>query len=310
MAETDFHWDDLRYFLAVARAGRLTLAAKRLGQDHTTVSRRIRLLETALGCHLFRRSPQGYHLTEAGTRLLQTAETVESVALAAQQQTAGASRGLSGVVRIGAPDGFGSYFLASIFNSFCHENKNLQIELITMPRIFSLSKREADIAIGLTRPTEGRLFARKLTDYHLMLYGSREYLAAQPEIRRPDDLRHHTLIGYVEDYIFTPELDYLRQIGTGLKTALRTALRASNLIAQMRMAVAGAGLCILPHFMARSEPDLSPVLPDDIRLTRTFWMITHADLHDVPRIRACGDFMAESVRQARQNFMPSGMEAP
>lgn len=300
MAGPGFDWDDLRYFLAVARAGRLTLAAKRLGQDHTTLSRRIAALEKALDCHLFTRSPQGYQLTEAGTRLLQTAEEIERATISIQSESLSNDAALSGTVRIGAPDGFGSYFLTQVFSTFSKQNNNLNIELITMPRIFSLSKREADIAIGLTRPTEGRLYARKLTDYQLALYGSRSYLESHPPIQTRDDLKGHGMIGYVEDYIFTPELDYLRLVAP----ALTTRLRASNLLAQMQFVLAGAGLCVLPHFLARSEPDLMPVLGHEIRLTRTLWMITHADLHDVPRIRACGEAIADAVRQSRQIFLP------
>lgn len=302
MAETAFDWDDLRYFLAVARAGRLTLAAKRLGQEHTTVSRRLRALETALRCELFLRSPQGYQLTEAGQRLLLTAQNVESATLAAQAETAaldGGPDGLAGTVRIGTPDGFGGYFLASRLKELSLRNSRLNIELITMPHLLSLSKREADIAIGLSRPKSGRVFARRLTDYHLQLYGARDYLARHAPITLPEQIPAHPLVGYVDDYLYTPELDYLHLVGPGLKPRLR----ASNLLAQMRMTLAGAGLCVLPCFMAADAPELVPVLPGSIRLTRTYWMITHADQRDLPRIRACGDFIADLARQERSLFL-------
>ncbi|MBX3453973.1 LysR family transcriptional regulator [Ferrovibrio sp.] len=301
MAETAFDWDDLRYFLAVARAGRLTLAAKRLGQEHTTVSRRLRALETALHCQLFLRSPQGYQLTEAGQRLLATAQAVESATLAAQAETAGPD-GLAGSVRIGTPDGFGAHFLAPRIKELSLQNSSLNIELITMPHLLSLSKREADIAIGLSRPKTGRVFARRLTDYHLQLYGARDYLARHAPISAPEQIPGHPLVGYVDDYLYTPELDYLHLVGPGLKPRLR----ASNLLAQMRMTLAGAGLCVLPCFMAAGEPELVPVLPESIRLTRTYWMITHADQRELPRIRACGDFIADLVRHERGLFLLDG----
>ncbi|HLZ66881.1 MAG TPA: LysR family transcriptional regulator [Aliidongia sp.] len=297
--EDGFDWDHLRYFLAVARTGRLTAAATRLRQDHTTVSRRIAALERALSTPLFERSPQGYSLTAAGRRLMVTAETMERTALAAHTEIQGDGPLISGTVRIGAPDGFGSYFLAPRIGALCRDHPELRPELVAMPRVFSLSKREADIAIGLSRPTEGRLYARKLADYRLGLYATPAYLAGHPPIEAPDDLKQQRLIGYAEDFIFSPELDYLPLIAPGVVPQFRS----SNLIAQMQATLAGTGLCVLPHFMATGQPGLVPVLPA-VSIVRTFWLITHADLHDLPRIRATSDFIAREARAARELFLP------
>jgi DNA-binding transcriptional LysR family regulator len=298
----EFDWDHLRYFLAVARTGRLTAAAARLRQDHTTVGRRLAALEASIGVPLFHRSLQGYRLTEFGERLLPAAEAMERTALAALDETRGSDPAVSGTVRIGAPDGFGSFFLVRRIASLCAAYPKLTVELVAMPRIFSLSRREADIAIGLTRPTEGRLQARKLTDYRLRLYAAREYLACHPVIETQEDLRDHRLIGYVEDFIFTPELDYLPLIAQGLSPQLRS----SNLVAQYGAAVAGAGICVLPDFMAADDPALVPILPDRVSLTRTFWLVTHADLHGLPRIRATSEFIAREVEQNRWRFLGGG----
>ncbi|HEV2673893.1 MAG TPA: LysR family transcriptional regulator [Aliidongia sp.] len=297
--EDGFDWDHLRYFLAVARTGRLTAAAARLRQDHTTVSRRIAALERALATPLFERSPQGYGLTSAGRRLLVTAEAMERTALAAHKDIQGDGPLVSGTVRIGAPDGFGSYFLAPRVGGLIREFPDLRPELVALPRVFSLSKREADIAIGLSRPTEGRLYARKLADYRLGLYATPSYLAGHPPIETPDDLKRQVLIGYAEDFIFTPELDYLPLIAPGAVPQFRS----STLVAQLQATLAGAGLCVLPCFMALGHPGLVPVL-DTVSILRTFWLITHADLHDLPRIRATGDFIAREARAARTLFVP------
>lgn len=297
--EGGFDWDHLRYFLAVARTGRLTAAAQRLRQDHTTVSRRVAALERALATPLFERSPQGYGLTAAGRRLLVTAEAMERTALAAHKEIQGDGPLVSGSVRIGAPDGFGSYFLAPRIGGLIREFPDLRPELVALPRVFSLSKREADIAIGLSRPTEGRLYARKLTDYRLGLYATPAYLAGHPPIVAPGDLKAHVLIGYAEDFIFSPELDYLPLIAPGVAPQFRS----STLVAQMQATLAGAGLCVLPCFMAAGQPGLVPVL-DAVSIVRTFWLITHADLHDLPRIRATGDFIAREARAARTLFVP------
>ncbi len=295
----NFKWDDLRYFLAVARTGRLTSAAIQLHQYHTTVSRRILALETSLAAPLFDRTPQGYTLTEFGQRLLVTAEAIENTTLAAPADVRGSKPLVSGSVRIGAPDGFGTFFLAPRLGNLRGQFPQLDPELVAMPRIFSLSKREADIAIGLSRPKEGRVFARKLTDYQLGLYATRVYLTGRPAIRNVADLRDNILIGYVDEYIFTPELDYLPLILPGLAAHIRS----SNLVAQHNATLAGAGICVLPRFMARGNSRLVPVLEDTVKLVRTFWLIAHADLRNRPQIRATSDFIAREVRAARSVFL-------
>lgn len=294
-----FDWDDLRFFLAVARAGRLTVAARRLGADHATVSRRITALETALKAKLFERRPQGYGLTEHGERLLAKAEAMETEALAAASEIGGADLALSGAVRIGAPDGFGSVFLGPRMARLAESYPDLEIQLIATPRLLSLSKREADIAISLAPPKEGKIVARKLTDYRLRLYASRDYLARHAPPQQPEDLFDHVIVGYIDDLIFTPELDYLDEVAKGL----RAQVQSSNILAQMNAAVAGAGICVLPDFLAAREPSLVCVLPDQVALTRSFWLIVHADLKDVARVRAIVEFLVRETKANRAAFL-------
>jgi DNA-binding transcriptional LysR family regulator len=295
-----FDWDDLRFFLAVARAGRLTVAARRLGADHATVSRRISALEGALKAKLFERRPQGYALTEHGERLLAKAETMETQALAVSSEIGGADLALSGTIRIGTPDGFGTMFLASRTSAFAAQYPDLEIQLVAMPRLLSLSKREADVAISLAPPKEGKIVARKLTDYRLGLFATKAYLDRHPAIASPDDLHAHEMIGYIDDLIFTPELDYLDEVSRGL----RPRLQSSNLLAQYHATLTGGGICVLPHFMTAFDPRFVPVLPERVSIVRSFWLIVHSDLKDVARIRATVEFLVREVRAARALFMP------
>jgi DNA-binding transcriptional LysR family regulator len=297
-----FDWNDLRFFLTIARTGKLTSAARQLDVDHTTVSRRIAALEENLKATLFERSPQGYKLTQAGERLMSHAEIIETAAHQAASDIGEADLDLTGSIRIGAPDGFGSIFLAPRLWTLCRQHPGLVVDLVAMPRLFSLSKREADIAIVLTRPSAGRLKARKLTDYLLGLFASPDYLARRPPIEKPADLKHHRLIGYIEDLIFTPELDYLPLIEKDLKANFAS----TNLIAQLNATRAGAGICVLPYFVTAGLSDLVPVLPTEVRIERTFWLITHADLATMLRIRVTSDFIAEEVQKARSLFLPDG----
>lgn len=290
-----FDWDDLRFFLAVARSGRLTAAARRLGADHATVSRRITSLEESLKAKLFERRPQGYTLTAHGERLLAKAESMETEALAIQSDIGGADMALSGTVRIGAPDGFGTAFLAPRLAQFASAYPGLEIQLIAMPRLLSLSKREADVAITLAPPKEGKVVARKLADYRLGLYASPAYLAATPPVGTPEDLFAHRIIGYIDDLIFSPELDYLDEVAKGL----RAQVQSSSVIAQMNAVAAGAGIGVIHHFMAEGNPLLVPVLPETVQITRSFWLLVHADLKDVARVRAIVDFVVREAKASR-----------
>lgn len=293
-----FDWDDLRFFLGVARSGRLTSAARRLGADHATVSRRISSLETALKSKLFERRPQGYTLTPQGERLLARAESMETSALAIQSEIGGADMAVSGIVRIGAPDGFGTLFLAPRLAALTGSLPGLEVQLVAMPRLLSLSKREADIAITLAPPKEGKIVARKLIDYHLGLYAAPGYLASAAPVAAADDLHAHDIIGYIDDLIFTPELDYLDEVARGL----RARTQSSNIVAQMQMAEAGGGICVLPAFMAKANPALVPVLPEAVVIRRSFWLVVHADLRDVARVRQSVDFIVRETRAARALF--------
>ncbi len=300
MYATPYNWDDLRFFLAVARSGRLTAAARQLGAEHTTVSRRITNLENDMNAKLFERRPQGYSLTEQGNKLLVCAEEMESVAISAQGEISGSDYALSGAVRIGSPEGFGTYFLAPSLAKLSLIHRDLDIQLIARPRVFSLSKREADIAISLERPREGRLHSRKLTDYTLSLFASVDYLATMPAPRNLEELNEHRIIGYIDDLIFTPELDYLPEVSK----SLHPKLSSTSVVAQMESTKAGAGICILPAFMAANEPDLVQILPDQVQLTRSFWLIIHSDMRQLARIKTVGDFIANEIRSNREKFLP------
>lgn len=298
--ENAFDWDLLRSFLAVARAGKLTMAARRLKIDHSTLSRRIAALETALGAKLFDRQPSGYTLTLQGERLLARAEEMESSVVGIQNDVAPENTQVSGVVRIGSPDGFGTAFLAPRIGDLAATHPNLDIELVAMPRSFSLSKRETDIAIGLSQPSYGRVHARRLTDYELGIYAARQDDAVRAGVRSVDDLSRHPFVSYIEDLIFTTELDYLPSISK----AITPRLRSSNLIAQMQATAAGAGICVLPCFLADPDGRLVRLLPQEVRLIRTFWMIVHSDTRGLARVKATTDFIADAVRAAGDLFLP------
>ena len=187
-------WDDLRIFLAVARQESLSAAGRALKIDPATVGRRIARLEDAIGARLFAKGPQGYAITDEGARLLTHAERAEAAIEGAAEALTGPD-GLTGQIRIGAPDGCANYLLPQVLARICDANPGLEVQVVALPRVFNLSKREADMAIAVSRPTAGRLTVQKLTDYHLHLAASKDYLAAHPPIHGPQDLQAHRFVG-------------------------------------------------------------------------------------------------------------------
>lgn len=294
-------WDDLQAFLAIARAGRLTTAARVMGVEHTTLSRRLLRLEASLGLRLFDRRALGYRLTAEGTQLLPRAEAAEAAALTVWSGGIGADAAVSGVVRIGSPEAFGTFCLAGQLSLLALQHPRLNVELIATPRNYSLSKREADIAIGLSRPQSGRLHAARLTDYELGLFGSAAYLNHNGNPASLGDLRDHRLIGYIDDLVFAPELDYF----TAALPGFTPMVRISNVLTQMQAVESGFGLCILPCFMASTRSSLTRVLEAEVRLTRSYWLLSHSDTRDIGRISVAIDFVRDCVARQHRRFLPT-----
>jgi DNA-binding transcriptional LysR family regulator len=296
----NFDWGALRSFLAVARAGKLTVAAHQLGLDHSTLSRRIQNLEMSLQATLFDRRAQGYSLTTQGVTLVQLAEKMEGLALHIAVDVGRSRVSAEGTVRIGTTDGFGTMFLASCLPKLRDLHPKLSAELVTLPTVISLSKREADIAIGLSPPTEGRLHARKLTDFEWGLFASKAYLDAHPPIVNVASLHEHRLIGYIDDLVHAPQLESVLSV---LKDA-EVSFSSSSLMAQFEAAKAGYGLCVLPHYMACKDGALTRVLSSEISVIGAYWMTLHSDMRELAKIRVVCDFIAKSVHAMRKQFLP------
>ncbi len=294
MQKGTMKWDDLRVFLAVARQGRLQAAGRTLGFDPTTAGRRIGALEEALGTRLFDRSPEGYAMTEAGRSLLAHAQAMESQASAAAEEVGGQSDRLSGTVRIGAPDGVSNYLLIDACDALSRDNPELQVQVVALPRMFSLSKREADLAITVSPPSAGRLTVRKIADYRLHLYGRADLVEALGPVRTMADLQGARGIGYISDMIFDKELDYYALMGRETEPALTS----NSLIVQLRWCLRGVGICILPEFVTREHPELRVLLADDVRLTRSFYLVRHQDDARVARINRMAEVVVDWMRAA------------
>lgn len=268
------NWDDIRVFLNVARAESLSRAAPGLRMDPATLSRRIARLEDRLGQTLFVKSPQGYVLTEAGHHLMRHAARAEE-ALAPGLNPQG-GEGLSGHIRIGAPDGCANFLLPQVCARLQRENPDLEVQILALPRVVNLSKREADLAITVSPPDTARLSATEISAYRLHLAARAEIAS---EIKSLTDLRAHPLIGYIPDMIFDRELDYL----SGLD--LPPVRLASNSVAVQLQMLRQGGVGIVHDFALPFAPELRPILTGSLSLTRRFYLVHHRSDHRSPRMK-------------------------
>jgi DNA-binding transcriptional LysR family regulator len=290
-----FDWDDLRVFIAAARAESATGAAHRLGLDASTVGRRIAALEASLKATLFVRSAKGLRLTASGERLLNAGLAVESAMNTAAE--VGEQDIIGGAIRISASEGFGGQVLAPALPRLRARHPGLSVELVANPGFMSPLRREVDMTVSLSEPTSRRLLVEPLTDYQLGLYAAPAYLADRGMPRDVAALGRETLVGYIDDQIYAPELRYLDEVHPGLTPNLAS----SSINAQRAMIAAGGGIGVLPCFLAG---DLMRILPGEVRLTRRFWIATLREVAATARVRTIRAWMKGLVEDERARLSP------
>lgn len=283
-------WNDVRFFLETARAGRMNRAGKRLGVSHTTVARHIARIEARLRNRLFEPGADGLALTEAGRALVPLAEEMEARAEAICDLLERPG-GLTGRVRVGAPDGFGNAVLSRLLPGLCAAEPELTVELVPVPVSHKLWNRDVDLAVSLDRPETGRLVMQKLTDYDLRLYAAPGFLDRHGPPRARDDLAALPFVGYVDELLYTNELDFNRLIHPGVVVRYK----AATVQAQLDAVREGAGLGVLPCFMAAGA-GLVPVLPDEIAFTRAYWLLFSEEARDNLRVRRAARFIREATQ--------------
>jgi DNA-binding transcriptional LysR family regulator len=275
-------WDDVRYFLELARQGKLTTAARVLGVEHSTVARRVTALETQLGLRLFDRLPKSWILTTEGEGLLDYARGIEDGALAFSRAGAGYGT-LRGTVRISAPPVFASHVIVPHLARLRQRWPDITIELIGEAREANLYRREADLAIRLSRPEEPGLAAKPLGEIGYGLYGAPVSAGRPPE--------HWEFVGYDELLRETPQQQWLEQLAAGRPFTLRS----NDLGALHQACRAGLGLAALPHFLARDDAALVELAQHPCPVGRPVWLVIHPDVRRSPRVRAVADLVAEIV---------------
>ncbi|AWK88463.1 LysR family transcriptional regulator [Azospirillum thermophilum] len=295
-------WNDLRYFLSIARTGSLTAAAAELRVSPSTAGRRIESLEQALAVTLFARHQTGYFLTDAGRALLTRAEAVADGVAALQRSATGLDGDLAGTVRLATAETLANSILVPALPAFRAEHPRLALELVTGITTIGLSRREADLALRLVRPEEQTLHLRRLCRQGYGLYGAAGYLEARPW-RGVERLADHALVGWEERFSHLPAARWLAgAMAGGMAGGPQDGapwLRTTSLSAQAAAAAAGLGLAVLPCFLGDGEPGLRRLLGPREVFAEDLWLVLHGDLAHSARVRTVAEFVADTVLSRR-----------
>ncbi len=278
----NLQWDDARVFLALARTGTLTRAAKQLGVGTATMIRRLDRLESALGVRLFSRHQNGYFLTDEGQSLLNHAERLEQ---AGQAFGATSMHEVAGHVRLATADNLADPFIIPALGPLYEAHPDLTLELITGIQTVNLHRRDADLAVRMVKPTHGNVTLRTIGTLGFGLYGSSSYLAERKVKSASFAQDSDSLIGWAETSSHLPSAQWIIRALAGRPPKLMT----SSLSSQLAAAVAGMGLAVLPHFLARRHG--LQCLVAELGVNQQIWLVMHSDLVHSRRIRVVADFL-------------------
>jgi DNA-binding transcriptional LysR family regulator len=281
-------WSDLRFVVAVRRAGTLTAAARSLGLNQSTVTRRLAALQRSLGARVVERRGSGYVLTPLGERLWPMLADMEDRALALERAAQGLDARPAGVVRITTVDALATRFLAPELSRFRKELPDVTLEIDSSPRVLDLARREADLALRMGRPRQETLIARKVGRVGFGLYASKGYLERRGPVRLGKPLEGHEFIDDDEEQSWSAEVKWARALTVGARVAARMQTWQGRMIA----AEAGAGIAVLPCFLGDGSKLLHRLGGSEDLVHQDLWLLVHRELRQVARIRVVYDFVA------------------
>ncbi|GAA1087206.1 LysR family transcriptional regulator [Tsukamurella spumae] len=291
--------DGLLTLLAVARTGRYTAAADLLGINHTTASRRVAALERALGGPLLARSAAGWELTELGRSGVAAAERIEAVLHGLDADT---DHDLHGKVRIAATDGFSARVVAPAIATLGRAHPRLSVDLLTVTRRAPSTRSGVDMEVVVGRPATYRVEPVLLAPYRLGLYGSRDYLAAEGTPQRPRQLAGRPLVYFIDSMLTVDDLDLARVLVPGMADRLSS----TNVLVHVEATCAGAGLGLLPCFLADDRPELVRVLPDEVSVQLEYWMVVRPEAAQRREVAAVVTALRAQVRSMRAALLGEG----
>lgn len=283
-----FDWNDLKFFLELARQGRLMPAARRLKVDHTTVGRRISELERDLGIKIFDRKPNGFVLTEDGHKLYQAAEKIEVSALVISEDFRAMPTEPTGRVRLTSMEGIAAFYLAEKLVEFNERHPGVVVELVTERHLINLSKREADVCISFVPLPGPKLSVKKAGEFKLGLFASSKYIMEKGAPTSIEELKQHDFVDYVDDLVAIQPVQWLHDV----IIPENVVFRSTSMAAQQGAVAAGHGIGLLPYFSAKREPRLVRLLKDVV-VTRALYISVHEDIEYMGRVRALSRYLTE-----------------
>ncbi|AKE92291.1 MULTISPECIES: LysR family transcriptional regulator [Rhodococcus] len=285
--------DDLLVLLAVGRTGRFTTAADDLGVNHTTIARRIAALEKSLGGRVLARASGGWELTELGRSALAAAERIEA-AVAGLAGPDG-DRGLEGVVRVSATDGFSAYIAAPAGALVRRRHPGVAVEIVAATRRASQQRSGLDLEVVVGRPQVHRAEAHRLADYTLGLYAARDYVAEHGAPTTVRELSRHPLVYFIDSMLQVDDLDLARRIAPDM----HESVSSTNVFVHVEATRAAAGLGLLPCFMADRHADLVRILPGEVEARLNYWMVARSETLRRPEVAAVVAAIRETVHAQR-----------
>ena len=303
------NWDDIKIFLEVARAERLSTAAKRLTMDASTVSRRLHKLEVSIGTKLFDRTQEGHVLTADGKMLLNSACKMEQDAQHALSNIHNNNEENCGLVRIGVTEALGNFFVSPNLLSLQQQHPNIDVHLLLFSRYVKISRNEADIAIAVERPKSTSMIVSKLCDYKLQLYVHQDYLDKNldkfPQGIALDQLAKHKWVTYVDNLLFTDQLSYVKELNQYLDGELKANFSSTSIISQYFAIKSGLGIGILPCFLAEQDKNLIKLHSQKISISRSFWLVTHPESKRLSHVNTVWQYLKQLVLQHADLLNPS-----
>jgi DNA-binding transcriptional LysR family regulator len=286
-------WNDLRYFLAVARDGSTSGAARALGVNQSTVSRRIAALEEELGLSLFEKSRYGYRLIERGNELKECALATEAAVAAFCRAAAFHDEALQGVLRVTTAEGIAYGLLSPLLDEFHQLYPRMRVDLMLEDRFADLHQGQADVAVRAGRPSDSSLICRKLTDAAWAVYASRSYVTRNGLPETPAALNGHRLIAFDGAMARIEAARWLHNVAPQAEIVSRS----NTILGHLMTIKSGFGIGVLPVHIGDPEPDLTRVVDPLPELMNEFWLLTHPDLKETPKVRAFFDYLAENIRK-------------
>ena len=297
-------WDDVRFFLAVAKTGSFSAAATQLNTKQTTVGRRIQALERRLGAKLFDRHRHGMEVTPAARGVLVQAESMLSNATAIERHLAGLDREMSGVVRIASTEGLAAHWLVPRLDRLRRSHPDIIVQVVAGDQVLDLATRQADLAIRFFRPTSNQLVAAKVGQFNMSVFAAPSYIERHGQPRTLDELRDHQIV----DHTVLHGLPAMKPWSEIVERSPSVVLRTNSSYAALEAVAVGYGISVFPDYVTKISNLVAA--PIDLRIVRDIWLVSHEETNRGARIRTVIDYVREQFRiDERERFSASGPRA-